>query len=95
MNDATDDASQQPAPLPEATLLAFARELRRLATQVERDLRRNEPVAALSALTAIKPLTGALSDAALSEAMSNGCQGDSLEECPEVPRESVNHNGYL
>lgn len=95
MNDTADNASQQPTPLPEATVLAFARELRRLATQVERDLRRNEPVAALSALTAIKPLTGALSDAALSGVMSDGCDGDSIAERSEVSREQVNHNGYL
>lgn len=80
--------------LPAAVALAFARELRRLAAQVERDLRRHEPVAALSALAAIKPLTGALTDAALSEAM--GADSDPASRDPKnTPDEKISHNGYL
>ena len=94
MNDTAETAqSEQSAQLPERTVLAFARELRRLAAQVERDLRRNSPVSALSALTAIKPLTGALSDAALSEVMSSSDNSgsDTAADQPQL----VNHNGYL
>ena len=94
MNDIVETApSEQSTQLPERTVLAFARELRRLATQVERDLRRNEPVSALSALTAIKPLTGALSDAALSEVMSAEVEAG-VDDSHEVTN-TINHNGYL
>lgn len=68
MHDET--TTPAPTPIPTKTVAAFARELRRLAAQVERDLARNEHVSALSALTAIKPLTGALADAALTEVMA-------------------------
>ena len=74
-----------------ATLRALARELRRLASKVERDICRDEHVSALSALTAIKPLTGALADAALSKVMT------AAEEAAE-PVNSPSHNnplGYL
>jgi len=94
MNETIDTTADQSTTLPESTVLAFARELRRLAAQVERDLRRHEPVSALSALTAIKPLTGALSDAALSEAM-NSRNENSGAEVPAVDVDSINHNGYL
>jgi hypothetical protein len=94
MNETIDTTADQSTTLPESTVLAFARELRRLAAQVERDLRRHEPVSALSALTAIKPLTGALSDAALSEAMNSGNE-NSGAEVPAVDVNSINHNGYL
>jgi hypothetical protein len=94
MNETIDTTAEQSTTLPESTVLAFARELRRLAAQVERDLRRNEPVSALSALTAIKPLTGALSDAALSEAINNGNENsDTGVSAAEF--NSINHNGYL
>jgi hypothetical protein len=94
MNETIDTTADQSTTLPESTVLAFARELRRLAAQVERDLRRHEPVSALSALTAIKPLTGALSDAALSEAMNSGNE-NSGAEVSAVDVNSINHNGYL
>jgi hypothetical protein len=94
MNETIDTTADQSTTLPESTVLAFARELRRLAAQVERDLRRHEPVSALSALTAIKPLTGALSDAALSEAMNSGNENFGAE-VPAVDVNSINHNGYL
>ena len=94
MNETIDTTADQSTTLPESTVLAFARELRRLAAQVERDLRRHEPVSALSALTAIKPLTGALSDAALSEAMNSGNESSDTE-VPAVDVNSINHNGYL
>jgi hypothetical protein len=94
MNDTVETApSEQSAQLPERTVLAFARELRRLAAQVERDLRRHEPVSALSALTAIKPLTGALSDAALSEVMST--QVETSEDDVREVMNTINHIGYL
>ena len=94
MNDNVETvSSEQSAQLPERTVLAFARELRRLAAQVERDLRRNAPVSALSALTAIKPLTGALSDAALSEVMS--AEQETSVEGSYQPTDTINHNGYL
>ncbi len=71
MNDENNIESQSTTSvLPAGTLLAFARELRLLAAKVERDVRRHEPVSALSSLTAIKPLTGALTDAVLSAVMS-------------------------
>lgn len=71
MNDENNIESQSTtSALPAGTLLAFARELRLLAAKVERDVRRHEPVSALSSLTAIKPLTGALTDAVLSAVMS-------------------------
>ena len=94
MNDTVETApSEQSSQLPEHTVLAFARELRRLATQVERDLRRNAPVSALSALAAIRPLTGALSDAALSEVMCADTHAV-LNVDIEVLQPS-NHVGYL
>lgn len=94
MNDTSESpSSDHSTQLPERTVLAFARELRRLATQVERDLRRNEPVSALSALTAIKPLTGALSDAALSEVM--GADAENSTEDEREATDTINHNGYL
>ena len=90
MNETDEIQSQsQTNTLPKGAILAFARELRLLAAQVERDLRRHEPVSALSALTAIKPLTGALTDAAFAEAM--GGTTPTTEPTPG----SVNHNGYL
>jgi hypothetical protein len=94
MNDTVEaSSSEQSSQLPEHTVLAFARELRRLAAQVERDLRRNAPVSALSALTAIKPLTGALSDAALSEVMCAETETTAIDSSDAVT--TINHNGYL
>ena len=93
MKDTAETApSEQSSQLPERTVLAFARELRRLAAQVERDLRRHEPVSALSALTAIRPVTGVLSDAAFAEATA-------AEEPPASLKQNTssecNHIGYL
>ena len=88
MNEMIDTPTPNPA-LPQGTLLAFARELRLLAAQVERDLRRHSPVSALSVLTAMKPLTGALADAAFAEALG----GEASESNEDTP--TVNHNGYL
>ena len=88
----SDTDSTPTSNLPAAVALAFARELRRLAAQVERDLRRHEPVSVLSALAAIKPLTGALTDAALSEAM--GVESDSADTATATT-EKISHNGYL
>lgn len=85
-----NDTHQNPRPLSTATVLAFARELRRLAAQVERDLRRNEPVAALSGLAAIKPLTGVLTDSTLSGVMSH----ESVED-NEPTHSPDNPLGYL
>ena len=75
------------------TMLTFARELRRLAGQVERGLLRKDHVVALSALTAMKPLTGALTSATLSEAMASG-EGESDESTSE-PTSLNNPLGYL
>lgn len=93
MNDTVETApSEQSAQLPEHTVLAFARELRRLAAQVERDLRRHEPVSALSALTAIRPLTGVLSDAAFAEATAAEEASTSFDQNTSS---ACNHIGYL
>lgn len=82
-----------PIPIPQQTVAAFARELRCLATQVERDLARNEHVSALSALTAIKPLTGALADAALTQVVNVTNALNVLDPASTPP--SDNPCGYL
>lgn len=94
MND-EDTTESQPTTttIPAGTLLAFARELRLLAAKVERDVRRHEPVSALSSLTAIKPLTGALTDAVLSEVMSDEIHPKADESAD--PTHSYNPLGYL
>ena len=94
MND--DTAIETPTPttqVPAGTLLAFARELRLLAAKVERDVRRHAPVSALSSLTAIKPLTGALTDAFLSEVMS--AENDPETEDAAPTSHTYNPLGYL
>lgn len=88
-----NDETPTPAPIPAKTISAFARELRRLAAQVERDLARDEHVSALSALTAIKPLTGALSDAALSKVMADAPVTQAVD--PEISPNVHNPCGYL
>lgn len=94
MNDEDNTEPQlTTSTIPAGTVLAFARELRLLAAKVERDVRRHEPVSALSSLTAIKPLTGALTDAFLSEVMS--VEGDQRSEDPVPAAHSYNPLGYL
>jgi hypothetical protein len=72
MNDESKTQNQQPAS--PVAVLAFARELRLLATRVERDFQRRHVVSALSALTALKPIAGTLTDAALSEVWTDGAE---------------------
>jgi hypothetical protein len=89
MNESTDSTPK--SALTTKKMLAFARELRRLAAQVERDLARNEHISALSALTAIKPLTGTLADATLSEVMAE----QPTEAVSVTSGASDNPYGYL
>jgi hypothetical protein len=78
-------------PLDDVTLVEFAAELRRLANEVVRDVRRGTPLPGLSHLVAMRPL-----QEMLTRTLSNRVLGDSTESAttdvsgqePEIP-------GYL
>ena len=71
-------------------LMRFAHELRRLAVEVERGLKKNIPIASLSAVTAMKPILGHMQDSLIAGVLDTS-ESSAQHDAP-VP---VAYVGYL
>lgn len=77
---------------PKELVSSFALELKRLATLVERSLRKGDDIAALSSLTAIAPLMESLSETVLKQIVADETTEEARAELDEDP---ASIPGYL
>ena len=90
MSSADVSAPEESAAFDPVLLMRFAHELRRLAGEVERGLKKNVPIASLSAVTAMKPLLGHMQDSLIAGVMDTS-EPPASEDNPM----SVTYVGYL